>query len=163
DELQRLVHALDDVRLRHPHPPQPHGDVVEYGHRVEQRGELEHVSDTPAQLVQLVAIHCRDILAVDVDDARIRLEQTNNALQQHRLADAGVTDDGECLAFVHGQRHVIQDDAAAERLPHIAQLDTHSSTTAQNASSTRISMLLTTTAWVVERPTAAAPPIVLYP
>src|SRR5690606_33889391 len=103
------------------------------------------------------------VLTVHPNGTGVGIEQSHNGLQQHRLADTGVPDDRQRLAFAHREGDVVEDDAGAERLANVVQLDAHRSTTAQNASSTRISMLLMTTACVVERPTAAAPPSVWKP
>ena len=105
----------------------------------------------------------RDLPAVHRHPSIVRLQEPDDGLEQHRLADSGAADHRHRLALPDLQVHPVQDDLGAEPLRDTLQDDAHSSVTAQNASSTRISMLLTTTACVVARPTASAPPRVLNP
>src|SRR5690606_11102738 len=160
---ERLAHPLGHLVLRHVRPPEAHGHVVEYAHRVEQCRELEDVADVAPQSVQLVHLQGRDVPAVYFDHAPIDFEQSYDRLQHHRLAGPGRADDHHRLLVLDRQVERVENDALAERLAYTVQLDAHSSTTAQKASSTRIIMALLTTACVVERPTAAAPPIAVYP
>src|SRR5690606_18978758 len=73
------------------------------------------------------------------------------------------SDQDDRLALPDLERDAVQHDPVAERLAHTLEHDAHRSVAAQNASRTRISMLPTTTARVVARPTAAAPPDTVYP
>src|SRR5262245_33235185 len=135
-----------------------HGHVVEHAHGIEKRRELEYIADLTSQGVEVVPGEESHVLAIYENRAVIGLQQADNGLQEHRFPCARRTDDCHGLGLAHFQRDSLEDGARANRLFHVAELDAHSRVTAQNASSTRISMLLTTTACVVERPTASAPP-----
>ncbi len=73
------------VRLVIAPPDQPHADVLGHGHRVEQRGKLEDVSDAAPQGRQLVAVQLCDIGLVHQHPARVGLEQAHDELQGDAL------------------------------------------------------------------------------
>ena len=83
--------------------------------------------------------------------------------EDHRFSGSGEPDDAECLPIPDLEIQSSKDLVPAERAMQVPDLDTHSRTTAQNASSTRISMLDTTTARVVATPTPPAPPFAWNP
>ena len=97
-------------------------DVLGHGQRVEERAFLEHHPEVGADLHQLVFAHSVDLLAVDPDDAAVRLQQTEDQLQDRRLPrpagaqeDLGVPGDqreadvAQDHLVVEGQRHAVED------------------------------------------------------
>ena len=61
------------------------GVVVE-AHRAEQRAVLEHDAEQRADLVELLGGALDDVGAVDDDGAALRAQQSDQGLQEHRLA-----------------------------------------------------------------------------
>ena len=83
--------------------------------------------------------------------------------EDHGLAGPGEPDDTECLTVQYFEIQAPKDVVLAERPMDVIELYAHNRTTAQNASSTRISILERTTAWVVATPTPPAPPFAWNP
>ena len=138
DERQRFLHPLGDLVLRKIAAPQPQRHVLGDRHRVEQRRELEYVADVPAQVVEALAVEIGDRPAVNDHLPGVRLQQPDDVLQGDALPRSRVPDEHQRLAVADGQRESAEDLFRPERLMDVAQLD-HNSTTAQNASSMRIS------------------------
>jgi hypothetical protein len=139
DQRQRLADAIGDLFIRQPAPPQPEGDVVRYGHRIEQRGELKHVADLTTQAGQPLAVEGRYRPAVNDHLTGIGVQQPHDVLEGDALAGAGEADDHHRLAVAHVEGQPLQHLFGAESLDEILELN-HSSTIAQNASSTRSSI-----------------------
>ena len=97
---RRLRQAVDDQRL---------GDELEHGHPRVQRGVgiLEDELHAPAQAAQLLALRGGDVLAVEDDPARRRIDAPEHGAPDRGLARAGLADEAERLAVVHGERHVV--------------------------------------------------------
>jgi hypothetical protein len=126
---QAVRDARADLVLGHLGAAESHRDVVADGHGVEQRGELEHVSDPPPQLVEILALQLVHVLAVDPDVAPIGRDQPHDVLQGDRLAGARAADDRERLTFVHGEREALEHLFGPERLVDVDELDAHGGVT----------------------------------
>ena len=100
--------------------------------------------------------------AVHLNLTRVGLEQTHDVLQRDALAGTRVADDDQRLAVLDLERESLEDGLVPEALVDVAKGDQRS-TTAQNASSTRITSADSTTASVAARPTPSAPPRTLSP
>src|SRR5690606_27138054 len=111
-------------------------EVLATGQRVEQRGELEHVADLTPQLGEAVLVEVGNSSVVDQHGAVVRGQQSHHVLQQHALARTGTSQQHRGAGVGNIEAHAAEHDAIAEALDDIVEAD-HSSTTAQNASSTR--------------------------
>ncbi|MNF70462.1 hypothetical protein D3C84_523730 [compost metagenome] len=96
------------------------GDVVGHAHVREQRVGLEHHVDRP-----LVGRQVGDVLAVEVDAPLGRPFETGEHAQQGRFTRARATEQREYLAFVDGQRDVVDRDGFIELLRHPIDFDQH--------------------------------------
>jgi hypothetical protein len=92
---------------------QRHQDVLEHGHRSEQRTTLERHAERPEQLPARSVVCRSEVDAVDTHDAVHRWQQTDEDLHQRALAAAGAAEDPEHLAATHRERDVGQDAAVA--------------------------------------------------
>ena len=156
------AHPLDDLGFRQVPVPQPQRHVFGHGHRVEQGGELEHVADVPAHGVELRAVELGDHSAVNDDLPGVGVQQPDDVFQHDALARPRIPDEHQGLAVAHREREPGEDLLRAERFVDILELD-HSSTTAQKASSMRMSTAEYTTARMALCPTPSAPPRVPRP
>ena len=64
-----------------------------------------------------------DLLAFDMNRARIGLEKAHQHAQRHRLAHPAAAQNAEGLAAIHREAHVLQDRAAIKRDAHVAEGD----------------------------------------
>ncbi len=117
DDLADLVLALVGVLA------QREGDVVEDVHRAEQGAVLEQQAELLAHLEQLVVGHVRDRLAVDEHVARVRVEQPDDVLDQHRLAGSRRAEHHRDLVVGQAEVEAVEDPRAAELLDHVDDLD----------------------------------------
>src|SRR5690606_31584584 len=163
-QFQRLGDPFADLRIGESALlDQPHGQIFGDRHGVEERGELEDVPHTPPQLVEFVTRQPDDLLAVHPHRTGIRLDETYDMLEHHRLPRPGEAHQSGRAPILDPQGEALQHLLRAERLVHVDEFDHCRSTTAQKASKTRISMLEITTARVVATPTPSAPPCVVNP
>ena len=110
DERQLLAHALLDlVVVERRVLAQRIGDVLEHGHRVEQRGALEHHPHVLPRLERLLEGEVGDVLAVDADLAAVRHEQAQDELEHRALAGARLADEADRLALPRLERDVLED------------------------------------------------------
>ena len=137
DQRQRLVDPLLDFLVVQGPLLQSQREIVRHRHRIEQRRELEDVADPLAQLGQPVPIERADGLAVNDDVACIGVQQADDVFQGHALARSRVSDDHHGFGVADLERETLQHLFPVKSLMQVLELD-HSSTTAQNASSTRI-------------------------
>ncbi len=172
DHGEALLDPQGDLLLRKTALDESQPDVLTHRHRVEERGELKDESDAPAELRKLLAVHLLHRLAVDLDRAGVGLEERHDHLERDALPGPRAPDDDGVLAARHLQVHAGEHLVGAEGFRQPLELDhesgkdglsvlasrPHSSTSAQNASSTRMASQPSTTARVVERPTPSAPP-----
>ncbi len=86
-------------------------DVLEHGHRLEQREMLEHHAD--AEAARLLRAGDRDLAAVPSDRARIGLEHAVDDLDQRALAGAVLAEQGMDLARHHREADVVVGEHAA--------------------------------------------------
>src|SRR5687767_13590024 len=118
----------------------PDRERIEQGAALEQHAELVH------DLFALAGRHARDLVAVDLDRALVRLHQADDALDQHRLAGARAADHHQRLALRHVEVEVPQHHLAAEGFAQSPDLDfevaAHRRTIAyEEASHTRATLL----------------------
>src|SRR5690606_16571751 len=80
-ERQRPGHAFANLRLTQLTPlPEAERNVLADGHGIEQCGELKHVADLRAQLVELGSREARNILPIHDHGTTVRLQQPHDAL-----------------------------------------------------------------------------------
>ena len=96
---------------------QPEADVVGHGHVREQRVGLEDHAH-----VALVGRQVRDVLAVDLDAARVGVLEAGDHAQRRRLAAAGRPEEGDELAALGGEDEVLDRGEGAELLLDVGQL-----------------------------------------
>ena len=100
DQLGVAQHDLTDLRLALAGVlTQREGDVVVEVHRPEQGAVLEQHAELPADRGTGRFPHAHDLLAVHPDLARVRTQQAEDVLEQHRLAGARGAEDGGDLAL----------------------------------------------------------------
>jgi len=115
DELEGFADArLNLLFVQLPLLSEPHRDVFTDCHRVEERGELKHVSDFCAQGIELRPRQLRHLEAIHPDGTRVRLEKPDDVLDGYRFSGARVADDHHRLALVHVQREALKDLFRAE-------------------------------------------------
>ncbi|MCY1545954.1 hypothetical protein D9M68_819250 [compost metagenome] len=110
-QLEHLRHAGVDLFLAHLVLLEAEGDVLRHAHVREQRVGLEHHVDRP-----LVRGQVGDVLAVEEDAPLGRPLEAGEHAQQGRLARSRTTEQGEDLALVDGQRHVVDRQGLVELL-----------------------------------------------
>ena len=79
----------------------------------QQPAVLRDVADSSAKCHR---VDCRDVLVVDRDGARIRIDEAIEAPQQRRLSGAAFTDDGEQRPGSYSDGDSIQGGHCAEAL-----------------------------------------------
>src|ERR1017187_7625136 len=170
-ELKALSHPIGDLLFRLLRVPREgKRDVLAHAHRVEERAFLKRHAELASQDVALARRHRPEVLAVDLDRARIGLQEANDVLQENALADPRLSDEGERLAFLDLEIQTYEDLLFAEALRHALEPDrggrgggAQNSTFVRKKSAMRIVSEPMTTAVVVDRPTPSAPPVVSYP
>ncbi len=108
-QLEHFRHAGVDFRLAQLVLLQAEGDVVRHGHVREQRIGLEHHVDRA-----LVRRHVGDVDTVEVDAAFGRTFEPGQHAQQCRFAGARAAKQGEDLALVDLQGHIVHRDRLVE-------------------------------------------------
>ena len=122
DQLERLRHALLDLRLRRPCAAQPEGDVLAHVEMLEQRVGLEHRVDVAA-----IRRDLGDVLAVEADRARrsaARSPRSAAASSSCRSPTGRAARRTRRCAIL--QRHLVDRGEAAEALRHALELDRQS-------------------------------------
>jgi hypothetical protein len=114
DLEELLLHPLGDVaggqvRLL----AQGEGDVVEDRHRVEERPALEDDAVAPADRLEGGAAELGDVDAVHEHGARVRPQEPEQVLEQHRLAATAPADD-DLISPVATSRSTPEAGLAAE-------------------------------------------------
>jgi len=72
---------------------QPEADVLGHGDRIEESAFLEHHSHPLPDLHQIALLHAADIHAIDLDDAGLRLDETENELEDGGLSRSAPSED----------------------------------------------------------------------
>src|SRR5688500_14023678 len=85
------------------------GDVLEDGHRVEERRPLEDHAHLLPDLERFLEGQVRDVVAVDRHGPRIGHEQAEDELEYGRLPGSGFADDCDRLAMARRERDVLED------------------------------------------------------
>jgi hypothetical protein len=114
--LSALIEAVDPERL---------ADDVPHRHPRVQRGVrvLEDDLDVPPHRAHLSALERRDVLAVEDDTARRRLDELDDRATKRRLTAAGLPDDSECLALTYGEIDTIDSSNLPNGVPEDTGLD----------------------------------------
>ena len=99
------------------------GHVLGQRHRVEQGRALEHHPDPAPDRVEAALAELIDAAAVEPDLAAIDLEQADQVLDRHRLADARRPDDEQDLALADVEIHALQHRLAVEGLADVDEAD----------------------------------------
>src|SRR3954453_2744512 len=117
DDLFDLVLALVRVLA------QRKGDVVVDVHRPEQGPVLEEQAELLADLEQLVVGHVRDRLAGHEGIAGIRIEETDDVLDEHALARPRGAEHHRNLIIGQAEVEAVEDARATELLYEVDDLD----------------------------------------
>ena len=104
-----FTNELVDLGLVHLLDAQTEGDVLVHGHGREEGVVLEHHAD-----VALLNRDMGDVLILDDDGARSRLDEAGDGAQGGRLAAAGRAKEGEELAFLNMNVDVLEGRKVAE-------------------------------------------------
>ena len=116
---------------------------------------------------QLLATQQRNLLPVHPDFTRIRLDESDDMLQQDTLADARWAEQRDGFAFGHEEVDAVEHHVVHEALRDVLQLDAHFAVPRMSfvriVSSISTVTDAATTACVVARPTPSAPCCVLNP
>ncbi len=102
---------------------QAEGDVLPHRQAVEQRRSLEQHAELLHHLLALAPRQARHLLAVDLDRARIGLEDAEDALEQHRLAGARAADHHHRFGLADLEIEAVQHVLRAEALVQVADPD----------------------------------------
>ena len=96
------------------------GDVLEHGHRLEQREVLEHHADAHGAR----RLRARDVhrLAVEADLARVGVQHAVNHLDQRRLAGAVLAEQRVDLPGAHAKADAVVGEDAGKRLGYAVEL-----------------------------------------
>src|SRR3546814_7246929 len=77
--------------------------------------DLQH-AELAQHAFALATAHADHLFAVDLDAARVRRQQAQDAFQHHRLAGARPADDHQRFAFAHVEIDAVEDMLRPERL-----------------------------------------------
>jgi len=98
----------------------PHRQAIEQGSTLEQHAEFVH------HLFAFAPGERRNFLVIDFYAAGIRLENTQNTFQKHRLAGAGTANDHDRLTDTDIEVNAAEDMFGSEALGETADLDLRS-------------------------------------
>src|SRR5690606_6079187 len=121
-QLRRLVPARFD-RAQVTVVVQREPEVLEHGHRVEERRVLEHVADPAPHREEFLGRRPDDRDAVHEDIAGVRPQQPDRVLDEYALPGPRWPEQDERLALVDRQVHAAEHDLAPERLVYPAEFD----------------------------------------
>jgi hypothetical protein len=99
------------------------GDVLTDGDRIEERSPLEEHRDASAHERHALLGHRRDLVAVEGDRASVGVEQADEQLEHHALADARAAEDGDRLAGEDVEIETSVDELRPEGFLHPAEAD----------------------------------------
>ena len=131
-------------------------------------GLLKTGLTSPPQTVAVPGRHLPQVFPVDLDGARIGLQEPDDVFQEDALPDPRLPDEDERLTFDDGQVEPGEHGLRPEALRDLRKLHrgrgalrrAQNSTFVRKKSAMRIAREPMTTAFVVERPTPSAPPVV---
>src|SRR5690606_13463551 len=98
-----------------------HRDVLADGERVEERRELEDVTDLLTELEQFGARELGDLVPVDVHAPRVGMQQADDVLDGDGLSRAGEAEDAHGLAFDDVETEASQDVLISKGLVDISE------------------------------------------
>src|ERR1700734_2227629 len=90
--------------------------ILFYGERIVERRVLKQKTHLLSDFAQLIESQAGDILAMNTNQSRVRLLQTDNQPEQYALTSSATAEHGECLATVHAEAYSVQDRLISERL-----------------------------------------------
>ncbi len=99
------------------------GHVLVDGQRVEERGALENVAQTPPDGQQLLLGQLLDVLPEDADLSGVRAQEPGDQPQQDRLARAAAAHHDERFSLLERDRHALEDGGRLEPLHDVDDLD----------------------------------------
>src|ERR1035437_6843948 len=103
-EIEALRHAIGDLLLRLLRVARERkGDVLSHAPRVEERAFLERHCELPPQAVAVLGRHLPQVFTVDLDGARIGLQEPDDVFQEDAFPDPRLPDEDERLAPRDGQ------------------------------------------------------------
>ena len=118
------LHRTRDLFLGHLRVlAQRKGDVLEDGHRVEERAALEQHPELLAHAVQLFFGMIGDVFVFDDDAAGVGRFQSEHVPQRDRLAAARSAEDDQHFAAIDLEIGAAQHLLRAVRLVDVAELD----------------------------------------
>lgn len=119
-QLEHLGHAGVDLRPGHAVLLQAEGDVLRHGHVREQCVRLEHHVDRP-----LVGRHIGDVYAIEENAPFGGPFEAGEHAQQGGFARTGTTEQGEDLALLDFQGHIVHGDRFVELFRDPVDFDQH--------------------------------------
>jgi len=99
------------------------GDVVSNGHGVEKRALLEDKADAAAEIEQRFFLHAGNFLAEDMDGATRWAHQASGKLECKSLSGAGLAEQNEGFAVLHGKSDALQNFAFRETNANVLKSD----------------------------------------
>src|ERR1041385_1455891 len=123
-ELERPRHALVDLLLAHLVAEvllEAVRDVVPHVERVEESAALEEHGDALPEHAELLGPHFRHFVAVELDRARVRLQEADEHLQHDAFADSGTADDRQRRTAGYLQIEAVVDDLRAKGFADAAE------------------------------------------
>ena len=120
DEMQELLDALADLRLRPLPHLEPERDVVAHGHVLERRVVLEDEADAA-----LLRREPGRVVPGDEDLPGVGRLEPRDDPEQRRLARAARPEQRRQRSARNGERHVVDRGEVAEVLGDVANLDRH--------------------------------------
>src|SRR3989304_6079157 len=103
--------------------PQWERDLLHHAHRVEEGRPLKKHADLPPHLQELLLLQRDDALPFDQDLACIRLQESDNELQEDALAGPAPPQDGQDLACRDRQIQAPEDLVAVEGLVELMKIN----------------------------------------
>src|SRR5215475_4184610 len=124
DLQEFLLHAAGDLRRGHLRLlAQRERHVVEHGHGVEEGAPLEDYSIAAPHHLEGGAPEAGDVRAVHENGARVRPQETQEVLEEHRLAAAAAADDHHDLGRGHLEIDPPEHGLSAEGLAQTLNAD----------------------------------------
>ena len=102
---------------------QRESDVLAHAERIEERAVLENHGHSLANGLHAFFGESCDLLTLDANGARIRLEEAHQHAQRHRFAYAAAAQNAEGLAAIHCEAHVLKNGPAIKGDGHMVEGD----------------------------------------
>ena len=159
DALQAEAGAREHLGARHvgKHDQREH-DVAKHRLGIKQRRPLKEHADFAAQGLDLRGGHAQQVAPVVENLAAVGADEPHERFHQHRLARPALADDEVGLAGEKCGVDVVEYGLAVEALDDLFHFNHCIISLVRITSSSRMRMLLETTALVLALPTSRAPP-----